>query len=151
MKCDNENLAREASNMMTKLNRLEADLSKAKSELAQKNAEHKHHIGILNHQKQLLSAQLEQLKTSVGQNNSQEKNTNHCDDSDQNSSDSNVYEVEQLLDEKIKRNVRYYLVRWKGYAAKDDTWERESNLACPELLEQYKARQMKKFRAKVNA
>lgn len=36
LKCDNENLAREASNMMTKLNRLEADLSKAKSELAQK-------------------------------------------------------------------------------------------------------------------
>lgn len=134
LKRENANLVQNASHMMTKSNRLEADLSKAKSELTQKNAEHKHHIANLNQQKQSLSAQLEQLKISIGQNNSHK---NDCNERAQSNSDSNVYEVEQLLDDKI---VRLYLVRWKGYSAKDDTWERESDLACPKLLKQYRAK-----------
>lgn len=148
LKRKNENLAQKTATMMTKINGLNSDLSQAKSDLVQKNAEHKHHITNLAHQKQLLSAQLEQLKTSIGPNNHHENINNDSNHSNQNSIDNDEYEVEQLLDDKMKRNVRYYLVHWKGYSSEHDTWERVTNLNCPEILEQYEATKHGKFAVK---
>jgi len=31
-----------------------------------------------------------------------------------------------------------YRIRWKGFGAKDDTWEPESNLSCEGLIEKFK-------------
>lgn len=140
LKRENEKLAQNTSIMMTKMNGLKSDLSQAKSELVQKTAEHKHHIANLVHQKKILSAQMEQLKSSIGQNNGHENINNDCGASNQNNSHNNYYEVERLLDDKIKGNVRYYLVRWKGYSAKHDTWESERSLKCPKILKQYLAK-----------
>lgn len=48
------------------------------------------------------------------------------------------YEVERIIDVHFKRNgVREYLVRWKGFGAKDDTWEPADNLSCPDLIEKF--------------
>ncbi|EDW07391.1 M-phase phosphoprotein 8 isoform X1 [Drosophila mojavensis] len=33
-----------------------------------------------------------------------------------------------------------YRIRWKGFGAKEDTWEPESNLSCEGLIEKYKRR-----------
>lgn len=132
LKRENENMVKKTSSMMTKMNDLKSNLSQAKSDLVQKNAEHKHQNANLTHQNQLLSAQLKQLKTSIVDGN----------DHDENNSHNNVYEVERLMDDKMERS---YLVRWKGYSSKHDTWERESNLACPEILKRYKAKKMKKM------
>ncbi|XP_055308276.1 uncharacterized protein LOC129572357 [Sitodiplosis mosellana] len=53
------------------------------------------------------------------------------------SDDSEIYEVESLLDDK-SITERHYLVHWKGYDSSHDSWERESNLSCAALLKKYK-------------
>ena len=46
------------------------------------------------------------------------------------------YEVEEILDTRVRRDTREYLVRWSGYA--HPTWEKEANLDnCDELLREF--------------
>lgn len=49
------------------------------------------------------------------------------------------YEVEDITDHKYqgKRMKKFYLVRWKGYEASDDTWEPEASLTCPDIVAKY--------------
>ncbi|KAF5294597.1 hypothetical protein FQA39_LY13356 [Lamprigera yunnana] len=48
------------------------------------------------------------------------------------------YEAEEILDEKMVKGVRYYLIHWKGYDEESDTWEPESTLECEELIKKFK-------------
>ena len=38
------------------------------------------------------------------------------------------WEVEKILNKKKIRGVEKYLIRWKGFTAEGDTWERKENL-----------------------
>jgi len=38
------------------------------------------------------------------------------------------YEVKKIVDHRIRRRRKEYGVRWKGYDAENDTWERASKL-----------------------
>lgn len=42
-------------------------------------------------------------------------------------------------------NKREFLIRWKGYSSKSDSWEPEENLDCKDLIERFmdKVNQMK--------
>lgn len=53
--------------------------------------------------------------------------------------DEEGYEVEEIINHKYKgkRMKKLYLIRWKNYGPEDDTWEEESSLNCPELVEKY--------------
>ena len=44
------------------------------------------------------------------------------------------WEVEKILNKKKMRGVEKYLVRWKGFTAEGDTWERRENLKNAEEL-----------------
>jgi hypothetical protein len=44
------------------------------------------------------------------------------------------YEVEKILDGRLWRNQRQYLVKWKGYSDADNTWEPERNLEHAEQI-----------------
>jgi hypothetical protein len=47
----------------------------------------------------------------------------------------NVYEAEAILDTRVRRGKMEYLVKWKGYHDKHNTWEKEENVQdCGELL-----------------
>jgi len=49
--------------------------------------------------------------------------------------------VEKILNKKKIRGVEKYLVQWKGFTAKEDTWERKENLKnVEELIEEFKER-----------
>ena len=48
------------------------------------------------------------------------------------------WEVEKVLNKKKMRGVEKYLVRWKGFTAEGDTWERRENLKnAEELIEEF--------------
>ena len=48
------------------------------------------------------------------------------------------WEVEKILNKKKIRGVEKYLIRWKGFTAENDTWERKENLKnAEEALEEF--------------
>lgn len=47
------------------------------------------------------------------------------------------FEVESILDYRIKNGVRQFKIRWVGYTPKDDSWEDEKHLDCPAILNSY--------------
>ncbi|XP_017776559.1 PREDICTED: chromodomain-helicase-DNA-binding protein 1 [Nicrophorus vespilloides] len=55
------------------------------------------------------------------------------------------YEVEAIVNERRVRKSRQYLIRWKGYGSEHDTWEPETTLNCPEILQKYKEDKKKKM------
>ena len=49
------------------------------------------------------------------------------------------YEVESILDSKVLRGKRFFLIKWKGYDSSENTWEPESNLSnSNDLLNSFK-------------
>ena len=44
------------------------------------------------------------------------------------------WEVEKILNKKKMREIEKYLIRWKGFTAEGDTWERKENLKNAEEL-----------------
>lgn len=53
--------------------------------------------------------------------------------------DVKEYDVKDVVDHKDdKSGRRWYLVRWKGFDACDDTWVKANDLHCPKILKKYK-------------
>ena len=53
------------------------------------------------------------------------------------------WEVEKILNKKKISGVVKYLVRWKGFTAEGDTWEREENLKnVEELIKEFEWREV---------
>ncbi|KNZ81369.1 Chromobox like protein, partial [Termitomyces sp. J132] len=51
------------------------------------------------------------------------------------------YKVDEILDSRIVRGRLQYLVHWKGYGPKDDTWEPQKNLnRAPDKLQDFHQR-----------
>ncbi|XP_011636067.1 chromodomain-helicase-DNA-binding protein 2-like [Pogonomyrmex barbatus] len=58
--------------------------------------------------------------------------------------EDNEYEVEDLINLRTVKGRRQFLVRWKGYGESADSWENEKDLNCPELIEDYLAKEKEK-------
>jgi len=51
------------------------------------------------------------------------------------------WEVEKILNKRKIRGVDKYLVRWKGFTAESDTWEKEKDLKnVKKLVEDFEGR-----------
>lgn len=50
---------------------------------------------------------------------------------------SNVFDVEKIMGHKVVNGEILFLIRWKGYGAEDDTWEKKKNLFCDKFLKNY--------------
>merc|ERR1712168_802783 len=60
------------------------------------------------------------------------KNKMSDEDVDMEEDDGHVFKVDEILGTKVKKNVRYYKVRWT------DTWETEENLhECQEAIDAF--------------
>lgn len=54
------------------------------------------------------------------------------------SEDEEIYEVESILGHRVVNGQEQYLVHWKGYDSKDDTWEPLENVAsCADIVKEY--------------
>jgi len=49
------------------------------------------------------------------------------------------FEIEKILNRRIVRGKKKFLVRWKGYTAEEDTWENKENLEnMKEMVKEFK-------------
>lgn len=104
-------------------------------------------IAKLRRENKLLSAQIKQINFSLNSEIHQNDETatkNQTENLDNSSNqisndddDNDVYEVEKLLADKIKRKKQYFLVRWKGFDERHDCWVSKENLCCPKILQKY--------------
>jgi len=78
-------------------------------------------------------------------NSFSKKSKNEADEGnvedDDEEGESKEYEVDKVMEVHFKKNgSREFLIHWKGFSHKDDTWEPEKNLSCPELIEKFMAK-----------
>ncbi|CAK1556277.1 unnamed protein product [Leptosia nina] len=56
----------------------------------------------------------------------------------ENADENAEYEVERILEVHHKKNgEREFLIHWKGWSNKFDSWEPEKNLHCPDLIKRF--------------
>ncbi|XP_031329940.1 chromobox protein homolog 1-like isoform X2 [Photinus pyralis] len=60
--------------------------------------------------------------------------------------DNEEYTVERIIDKRVNPFTRSieYLLKWKGYSDRDNTWEPEHNLDCPGLVEEFEVSRRRK-------
>lgn len=51
--------------------------------------------------------------------------------------DEEEYNVEKILDVKVEKGQKYYLIKWEGYTSDDNTWENENDCDCKDLIEEF--------------
>lgn len=113
--------SKEMDKMQSKLSALNEACEKLKTESGKR-------IPALVKDNKLLQARFNQLQNAI----SQQESANECKENDE-----EFCEVDRLIAHKIIEK-RTYLVRWKGFGSKDDSWVEESNLQCPAVLKKYK-------------
>lgn len=132
LKSEMQKMAQQIDTQSAEINTLQAKLSDESAKYTEMKAQNEMKISDLTSKKDVLEARNKQLQKGVNQQAVAEKQND-----DEN--DHEVYEVEKLLNHTTESGVRFYLVRWKGYSMRHDTWEKESNLNCPKILSAYKA------------
>lgn len=128
-----EQLTEKVISLSAEVKTLRSELSVIKTQNAEQRDVDKNIISQLNKKVRLLDARNKQLQTG----SCQEKQT-HVNQNKSNESGNSVFEVKTLVGHKQKKDGMYFLVRWKNFSSKDDTWEHESNLMCPKVLKAYK-------------
>jgi hypothetical protein len=59
---------------------------------------------------------------------------------DRTTSDREAYEVERVVDKKTIGDAIHYLIKWKGYHERQNTWEPISNLSCDDEIQAFERR-----------
>ena len=48
-----------------------------------------------------------------------------------------IFQAEQILSDRIRSTKKEYLIKWKGFDEKHNTWEKERNILDPQFLKKY--------------
>jgi hypothetical protein len=62
---------------------------------------------------------------------------NDDDDNDNDDDDDEVFEVERVLDHKLKNGEKWYKLKFMGYNNRHNKWLPLYSLNCDELIEEY--------------
>lgn len=130
--------ANRCSMLMARLDKADEESKRYKKECEKQKSE----LISLTRENKQLSAQIKQLRScgeniqleihDYNQSNEIKEKTNKIDQHN-----DEIYDVEDILDHKIKNKQNYFKIRWKGYDETNDSWEKESNLNCPRILKKY--------------
>lgn len=129
-----------------KIQSLSCDLAKAREKIGamevkikMQEEQEKKKVSNLSRQKSVLSAQIQQLNLSTSHNFAGvEPEKAETETVTASVSDECEYEVESIRKHKIVKGDRHFLVRWKNFPPKFDSWVKEKNMNCPKILKQYK-------------
>jgi chromodomain-containing protein len=47
------------------------------------------------------------------------------------------YDVEKIIDKRVRNGVIEYKIRWLGFDESEDTWEPTKHLSCPEKVREF--------------
>ena len=76
---------------------------------------------------------------------------NRDDDENEDDDDEEEYQVEKIIDSRMVRGRKEYLLKWKGYPDSENTWEPHSNLDCDDLIKTFEDNRKKKREEKEKA
>lgn len=144
-----------------KLNKLNEKLTDDLSLEREKNVENKNIIGMLTNKNQTLLHELKELKCKVNPEKNtidmlkeknqmllHELNDLKCEVNSKSiegtKSDDEEHEVEEIIDDKMIKRIKHYLVKWKGYDHTHNLWLPKKDLNCKVLLCGYEKSKQKK-------
>ena len=58
------------------------------------------------------------------------------------------FNIEEILDVRVKRGQKEYLLKWEGYDSSQNTWEPARNVDAPELVAAFEEKLKQKVRKK---
>ena len=62
-----------------------------------------------------------------------------------------VFIVEEVIDSRIQRGRKEYLLKWEGYPESDNTWEPSDECGCHALIKAYEIKSMDKKEDEIKA
>lgn len=128
------NQRRQNQTLSAELRKLKIEIGSTKKQKAEKDQE----IVNLRRENHVLKARVNQFQFGVAENRNAATAVHRLSRKKESVSKiHDTYEVENLLNDELRNGKRYYLVKWKGYDMKHNTWEQQSNLNCPKVLAKY--------------
>lgn len=125
-------LEEKVSNLNTQLSQISVERNEEKEQLQTNLANQEKRIEELIRERNSMQAKYKQLMSCTKSNHhSQKSNESNKEE------EKDEYEVETILKHENRKGNRRFLIRWKNYSPSYDTWEKESNLNCPEILTKY--------------
>ncbi|XP_015785057.1 chromobox protein homolog 1-like [Tetranychus urticae] len=70
---------------------------------------------------------------------------------DTNNAEDEMYDVEKILDVRVRDGKKEYFLKWTGWASSFNSWEKEENVNCPELIATYEEKQRRRADAEERA
>lgn len=129
LKLEKQQSSQQIRSLSTEVSASQSELIELKTEFSKQKSLHAKALSDLKSENRLLQAQMKQLRTGMSRQKSFDASRDNIE---------NEYEVEMLVAHKQMKDGMRFRVRWLGYGEADDTWERESNLSCLKILNEYK-------------
>lgn len=79
-------------------------------------------------------------KRKIADSDSDDENRDPLAIDDDEDEEEEEWEVEEILEERIMKGEKEYLIRWKGFEG-EDTWEKADQVNCPDLIAKFQRKQ----------
>lgn len=63
---------------------------------------------------------------------------------------ANEFEVEEVLDRRVSNGNVEYLLKWKGFTSRHNSWVIENDVNCPELIKKFEIGEFKEISSMYN-
>lgn len=121
--------------LTAKNQRLEGELQDLKKDLDAKSQSITELEMVLKRKESAHKIEIEEMNLKM-QHISPKYSNESLDESSKNEP-NDQYDVEKLLNHKIKNGDQMFFVKWKGYDNRHNSWVKRSDLSCKKILQKY--------------